>query len=105
MEITIEHHGDQFNINLHGALGAEPFLQIKGCRIVQGKNGPFISYPARKMDNGKFWQHVYGGDKFNEKVMQLAVQQNMRPSHDAAKARQLPKQGSGFDDMGSDIPF
>lgn len=27
-----------------------------------------------------------------------------RPSHDAAKARQLPKQGSGFDDF-SDVPF
>lgn len=28
-----------------------------------------------------------------------------RPSHDAAKARQLPKQGSGFDDMDDDIHF
>lgn len=27
-----------------------------------------------------------------------------KPSHDAAKARQLPKQGSGFDDEDS-IPF
>lgn len=27
-----------------------------------------------------------------------------RPSHDAAKARQLPKQGSGFDDW-QDAPF
>ena len=28
-----------------------------------------------------------------------------RPSHDAAKARELPKQGSGFEDMDDDIPF
>ncbi len=28
-----------------------------------------------------------------------------RPSHDAARARQLPKQDSGFDDMDDDIPF
>lgn len=34
-----------------------------------------------------------------------AGQSPQRPSHDAAKARQLPKQGSGFDDMDSDIPF
>ena len=27
------------------------------------------------------------------------------PSHDAAKARQLPKDSSGFDDMDDDIPF
>lgn len=31
--------------------------------------------------------------------------QPKRPSHDAAKARQLPKQGSGFEDMDDDIPF
>lgn len=90
MEITIEHHGDQFNINLHGAAGAEPFLQIKGCRIVDGKNGPFISYPSRKMDNGKYWNHVYGGEKFNAAVLKKAQEgQAKRPSHDAAKARQL----------------
>jgi len=28
-----------------------------------------------------------------------------RPSHDAAKARQLPQASSGFDDMDSEIPF
>jgi len=28
-----------------------------------------------------------------------------RPSHDAARARQLPKPDSGFDDMDDDIPF
>lgn len=28
-----------------------------------------------------------------------------KPSHDAAKARELPKQSSGFDDMDDDIPF
>jgi len=28
-----------------------------------------------------------------------------RPSHDAAKARQLPKHGGGFDDMSDDIPW
>lgn len=27
-----------------------------------------------------------------------------KPSHDAARARQLPKQSSGFDDMDNDLP-
>lgn len=72
MEITIDHHGDQFNINLHSAAGADPFLTVKGCRIVQGSKGPFVSYPARKMENGKYWWHVYGGEKFNEHVLRLA---------------------------------
>lgn len=32
-------------------------------------------------------------------------QEPPKPSHDAAKARELPKQSSGFDDMSDDIPF
>lgn len=89
MEITIEHHGDNFNINLHGAPGAEPFLSIKGCRIVEGSKGPFISYPSRKQDNGKYWQHVYGGEKFNAAVLKKAQQEK-------------PPARTGRDD---DIPF
>ena len=108
MEISIEHFDGkypQFNINLHSSLGAEPFLSIKGCRIVEGKNGPFVSYPATKNEKtGKYWNHVYGGEKFNEAVLAKATQsQAKRPSHDAAKARDT--RGSGFDDMDSDIPF
>jgi len=34
-----------------------------------------------------------------------AEPQSNKPSHDAAKARQLPKTASGFDDMDSDIPW
>ena len=105
MEITIEHHGNQFNINLHLTPGADPFLSIKGCRIVDGNKGPFVSYPATKNNTtGKWWNHVYGGEKFNEAVLKKAQASN-RPSHDAAKARQLPKQGSGFEDMDDDVPW
>jgi len=107
MEISIKHFDGQypsFNIYLHGSPGADPFLEIKGCRIVKGSKGPFISYPAKKDANGKYWNHVYGGEKFNEAVLKKA-QQAPKPSHDAAKARQLPKD-SGFDDMQDDsIPF
>ena len=106
MEITLEWHGDQFNINLHGAPGAEPFLSIKGCRIKEGSKGQFISYPATKnQSTGKWFNHVYGGEKFNAHVMKLAAQQVKKPSQDGVKARQLTKQGSGFEDMDSDIPF
>jgi len=105
MEITIDWHDNQFNVNLHGAPGSDPFLSIKGCRIVEGSKGQFVSYPATKNEKtGKWWNHVYGGEKFNEAVIKKA-QQSKRPSHDAAKARQLPKQGSGFDDMSDDVPW
>ena len=95
MEITIRHFDGKwpsFDIMLHGTKGAEPFLTIKGCCIVQGSNGSFVSYPARKDDKGKYWNHVYGGDKFNEHVIKLA-------SIEQAPVRKPAKQ----DD--EDIPF
>lgn len=103
MEITIDHHGDQFNINLHGKAGADPFLTIKGCRIVQGQKGPFVSYPARKMDNGKYWQHVYGGEKFNEAVLRKATGESRPhpPSRPAPPPRPAPRASADYDD----IPF
>ena len=112
MKILIEHFSGNhpsFNINLHGVEGAEPFLTIKGCRIVEGTNGPFVSYPATKNENtGKWWGHVYGGDKFNAEVFRLATQQQaprprQAPSHDAARARQLAPRTTR--DEANDIPF
>jgi DNA-binding cell septation regulator SpoVG len=103
MEITIKHFEGQypsFNIMLHSAAGSEPFLEIKGCKIVSGANGDFISYPSRKQENGKYWNHVYGGEKFNAAV--LAKAQKTAPRQES---RQAPKRNSGFDDMSDDVPF
>lgn len=32
---------------------------IYGCRVVEGKNGNFISFPSRKGKDGKYWGLVY----------------------------------------------
>ena len=61
-----------FNLMLASKEGAEPFLEIKGCRIVDGKSGPFVSYPSKKLDTGKYWNHVYGSEKFNAAVLAVA---------------------------------
>jgi DNA-binding cell septation regulator SpoVG len=68
MKITIEHHTDQFNVALT-ANGDEPFLTIKGCRIMQGPTGPFVSWPSRKLDSGKYWNHVYASRAFGDAVL------------------------------------
>ena len=86
MFISIEHHEGKypsFNINLHSEEGAEAFLSIKGCSIKSGDRGPFISYPARKMEpdaegNVKWWKHVWGNDKFNASIIKKA--QNSAPA-------------------------
>jgi DNA-binding cell septation regulator SpoVG len=76
MKITIEHfpgERPQFNVCLASGEGKEPFLTIKGCRIVEGSKGPFISWPATKNEKtGKYWNHVYGSDAFAAEVMKEA---------------------------------
>lgn len=34
-------------------------VSIYGCRVVEGKNGDFISFPAYKGSDGKYYSHAY----------------------------------------------
>lgn len=92
MNITVEHKGKGFNVHLASKEGAEPFLTIKGCRIVDSAKGAFVSWPATKNDStGKWWNHVWANDKFAAAVM--------------AKAQEsMPQRVSRNDDDG-DAPF
>ena len=75
----------QFNVSLSGAPDRDPFLTIKGCRIVDGAKGRFISWPATKNEKtGKYWNHVWGSDAFAEKV--LAQAEAARPKQRAKPA-------------------
>lgn len=94
MNIEIEWHNDQFNVNLSSKEGRDAFLSIKGCRIVSGAKGDFVSYPARKQDNGKWWNHVWGSEEFNRAVLEKAQQ---------AAPRSAPRRRQ--DDDNSDVPF
>jgi len=114
MKITVQHFDGKypsFNISLHQVEGAEPFLVIKGCKIIEGQKGPFISYPSRKQDNGQYWNHVYGGEKFNEAVIKIAKggqsteQRRPPPPRQIQQAPQSPRGGSGFETMDDDIPW
>ena len=99
MEISVKWFDGQypsFNLMIASAAGKEPFLEIKGCKIVEGQNGPFISYPSRKQDNGKYWNHVYVSDAFNAVVLSKA--QATMPAKQ--QSRRQPPQS---DD--SSIPF
>ena len=44
------------------SISFEPFdgmlIAIHGCRVVSGKNGDFISFPAWKDKEGKEWPHI-----------------------------------------------
>lgn len=99
MKIGIEHHGEQFNVSLTGS-GDEPFITIKGCRIVQGQSGPFVSWPSRKLDSGKYWQHVYVSRAFGDAVLSAY---NKSKATEVPPVRKAPPKAAPDDD--SDIPF
>ena len=69
MHISIENFEKGFNVSLHTTPEKEPFLVIKGCRIANGKNGEFVSWPATK-NGDKWWNHVYASEAFAGKVLE-----------------------------------
>lgn len=44
--------GEVFDIRLNG-------LTVYGCRLVDGKNGTFVSFPSRQGTDGKWYSHVF----------------------------------------------
>lgn len=103
MKITIEHIRDQFNVALSSKEGVEPFLTVKGARVVEGKNGPFISWPAKQMNSGKYWNHVWCSEAFNAAVLEAykASAKPAKPKDEAWQARSPARQEAVEDD----IPF
>ncbi len=95
MKISIEHFPGkypQFNVSLSSAEGKEPFIVIKGCRIVDGSKGQFVSWPATKKDDGKYWNHVYASEGFAKAVLDEALK--AQPAKPARRS-----------DADDDIPF
>lgn len=98
MKISIEHFEGKypsFNVALASGEGREPFLVIKGCRIVNGSKGEFVSWPATKKEDGKYWNHCYASEGFATAVLDEARK--------TAPRRSAPSR-TPIDDS-SDIPF
>lgn len=54
---TIIGSRDRFSVSFQPCEGLR--VQINGCRIVDGKNGPFISYPSWKDKDGNYHNYCY----------------------------------------------
>ena len=101
MEISVKWFDGKyqsFNISLASKAGNEPFLEVKGCRIVKGKDGDFVSPPSTKGNNDKYWNHAYFSKDFAAVVLEKA-----KEAMPAAKAP-VKVDAGGFDDD-SLIPF
>jgi len=90
MNITIEPFEKSFNINFHRKEGEEAFLSIKGCRIMQGAKGPFLSFPATKLNTGKWINHAWCDDKFQSAVMQMVDKPRPKPPKPQADDDSIP---------------
>jgi DNA-binding cell septation regulator SpoVG len=86
--------GKTFTVNLGSDRG--DFLAIKGCRIASGKNGDFVSWPSKKMDDGKYFNYAWASEAFANAVLDKAEEsmprKNERPSH-------------GLGSTDDDVPF
>jgi DNA-binding cell septation regulator SpoVG len=104
MFVSIQHHGDQFNVQLSSKKGEDHFLSIKGCRIMSSANGQFVSFPARKTDQGKWWTHVWANDKFQNAIIKAYREQP--PEGDKTQApKAKAKANPAADAEDDDIPF
>ena len=54
---TIIGSRERFSISFQPCEGLR--VQINGCRIVEGKNGAFISYPSWKDKDGNYHNYCY----------------------------------------------
>ncbi len=104
MHVTIkwfEGKYPSFNVGIASKEGQEPFLEVKGCKIMNGSDGEFVSWPSTKSDRtGKYWNHCYASKKFAAHVLEKAKEEQPK---EAPKGKQ-EKRGS-FDVMEDDIPF
>ena len=96
----------QFNLMIASQEGKDPFIEVKGCRIVSGSDGEFVSGPSTKGATGKYWNHIFMSKEFSEVVLRLAKatqpKQEQQPQQEKKPA---PSNNGGFDDISGDIPF
>lgn len=106
MKISVEwFDGDkpQFNVSLASGEGKQAFMTVKGCRIISGTKGDFISWPAKKNETtGKYWNHVYCSEQFNAAVLEEAIKS--KPKQDTRTHGERTGRSVAQDDD-SQIPF
>lgn len=105
MNITIEWNDSKypsFNVELASKEGMDPFIKVRGCKIMKKKadGTEFLSWPSTKNEStGKYWNHVYGSDAFNAAVLAEAKKTEPKPMPEQVK---LAAKADPFDD---DIGF
>lgn len=106
MEISVkwfEGKYPSFNVAISSQKGKEPFLEVKGCRIANGKNGEFVAPPSTKGNNDKYWNHAYFSPDFAAVLLGKAKEAMPATKHEPAPSA-APAAKGNFDSF-DDLPF
>lgn len=79
--------------------GDKVLMVVKGCKLVSGQNGQFVSGPSTKMDDGKWFNYLFMDKQFGDYVSKLAIE-----AMPAQTAQQAAPQRQAVADT-SDVPF
>ena len=74
-------------------LALDDTLVIKGLKLVEGKQGLFLSFPSAKGKNGKYYESVYSMDKEWLKQLQDAC---IKKYNECNQTSQPAYSGGGF---------
>ena len=102
MEIKVEWRDGKwptFNLSLATKEGKDPFVVIKGCGLMKGKNGEFVKFPSKKNEDGTYFNFIYASKDFGEVVLKKAKESFPERQMDE------PTRRGSIADMEDSVPF
>lgn len=73
MQIERINKGEWGKVRAFFDLRTEEGLVVKGFKIVEGTNGPFVGYPSRKNNDGEYNDTVFAEADLKQEITQLAM--------------------------------
>ncbi|MCH7574072.1 MAG: septation protein SpoVG family protein [Candidatus Marinimicrobia bacterium] len=74
MQIERINKGEWGKVKAFFDLRTEEGLVIKGFKIVEGSNGPFVGFPSRKNSDGEYNDTVYAEADLKQEITRLAME-------------------------------
>ena len=75
-EVKIKRVEDKEKFKAWATLTFDDSFRIHGLKIIEGKNGPFVAMPSRKLPNGDFIDTAYPlSQELRESIQQAVLKQ------------------------------
>lgn len=73
MQIERINKGEWGKVKAFFDLRTDEGLVVKGFKIVEGSNGPFVGFPSKKNNDGEYNDTVYAEAELKQEITQLAM--------------------------------